>query len=261
MSRERHSAFTRVILSASLVWSHLPTGFTPPFRDYLTLDHKCAEILPHLQKYDAIAVFGAGTYIDSEGVERPNDYQVGRLKAAAAIYAAGYSNTIILIDGGTGEVVQSSTELLSSSVSDFSDGALSITEANVISLGPSFSTADEVHHLKGYMQRNNFKKILAVSDIFHHDRLRLLTKGNEMEIDFAPTECVAQSYYPEDIELLTERNKSAEMQAMLRKETLAIIEIGLIDKTGELSVNLERLAKEGLTPNELFSLKDKTDNK
>ncbi len=223
--------------------SHLPSTGTH-YRNYETLDHNCGEILPPLHPYGAIAVFGAGTFTDVRGVEQPNDFQEGRLKTAAQLFVAGYSNQVVLIDGGDGEVTKTSLIIIKKYVKQFSGGSVEFKSKNLVIVSDSVNTAENMKDLKEYMQEQGIKTVLGVSDIFHYERLGLLRQSRGVNMDFAPTECVAEKYFPEDLPVLEKRNESDEMYIMLSKENLAILELNLIDKTGDLTIKWKRFISE-----------------
>lgn len=224
-----HTANTLIPNSTKRAW-HFLTSPTP----------HCSEIMPPHHYYSVIAVFGAGTYTDGGGVERPNSFQTGRLKAASALFAAGYSDKIVLIDGGDEAVSNASYELINAYVREFSNGLKTFRKEDLEIIGDSVNTAENTDDLAAYLKRHRYYDALGVSDWFHYERLKLLTENYGVRSEIASTECVAAEYFPQDLPLFNERYTSPKMRAMIIKEKLALVDL-MFDKKGRLSVSLKRL--------------------
>lgn len=201
---------------------------------------RCKEVLPHPQHYQAIVVFGAGVTVGKDGVARPNSFQIERVRAASAAVVAGYSDRILLIDDANGLTQGASADLAKKYVSDLSFGQITLEDSQIVSIDDSLNTAENIEDLKEYMKRNGISRVLGISDLFHYNRLNLLRENYDVEMDIAPTECIAVRYLPLDIPYLIRRNYSPDMIGLFAKEKLAIFELS-IDKEGEMTTILRRL--------------------
>jgi len=127
------------------------------FKAFFSLDPKCSEIMPSLKSnYNVFAIFGAGNFIDENGITQPNRYQVERVKMAAAAFVNGLGsqNTeFLFIDAGDGAALEKSIELLDKYISELSYGTKSLDRTKVASLIGSPNTAANVKDLKDYMLR------------------------------------------------------------------------------------------------------------
>ena len=238
MSREFSKNTLRFALAAVTIFetvTHLPDSTQNALRSLTSPDPSCAEIAPSFGNYDAIAVFGAGLYKDQTGIEYPNTYQLERLKAAAAAYANGFSNQIILIDNGDGEVLTNSYYFLSENVNKLSGGAKSLLPENVKIITGSVNSAENTEDLKQFMSDHGLTKVLSISDMFHYKRLRLLLDNYGVNSVVDPTECIANDFIKEDVSMLMERQNTPRMAKMQNKEWWAILELSL-DAKGKLSI-------------------------
>jgi uncharacterized SAM-binding protein YcdF (DUF218 family) len=200
----------------------------------------CAEIMPQNQIYDTIAVFGAGTYVDENGITQPNNYQDGRIKAAAAAYVAGYSDKILLIDAGPDQVQTATIGRIKKHVEELSGGSKIISESGIQILTNSLNTAENVADLQNFMLLNGLSKVLSVTDNFHYERLKLLIENYGVESEIATTECIAEYFVPFDTSWLESRENTAEMHRMRNKEWWAIFELS-VDFRGRLTIALKNL--------------------
>ena len=207
------------------------------------LNPNCQEIIPSLRHYDMIAVFGAGTYIDENDINQPNSFQTERLKMAAVAVVAGFSDKILLVDGGDGSVENASIILLENYIYEISFGQNTLNRDKVKSIQNSLNSAENVRDLGLYMKTNGLTKVLSITDLFHYNRLKLLVENYDITTDIAPTECLAIEYMPGDLPYLVERSYSPEMLKMVLKEKIAILELA-IDKKGILPIAIKTFLNE-----------------
>lgn len=197
-------------------------------------DSTCPEIMPTMDHADIIAVFGAGTETE-DGVSKPNSYMEYRLKTAAKLFALGYSDKIVILDGGNESSVRMSKKLLREFVNSFSDGKMTINEDQLVFINDSINTAKNVQDLDMFMKNNDYKNAIAVTDLFHEKRGSELTKSYGVDADFASPECMAQEFSPEDLPYFDHRNSLPEMNQIRAKEHFGLIEL-VIDKKGTLTI-------------------------
>lgn len=203
-------------------------------------DPLCSEIIPNSSSYGSIAVFGGGVSTNEEGVAVPNAFQVLRLKAAAEAYVIGYSDNIILVDGGESSAINKSITILQQEVSRISEGALQLPLEKIVFIHDSVNSADNISDLTSYMVAHHISSSLGITDLFHFNRMSKLAEAYNSNVTIYPTECLSNFSTTKDLKTLTTRNTQKGMQTRRLKEMFALIEL-VFDPQGKLTILLKEL--------------------
>lgn len=200
----------------------------------------CSEVNPAGKEFGVIAVYGAGTTTTAEGTEIPNEFQRYRLMAAAAAYASGYSNHILLLDAGKTEAQSTSYEIIRSHVQTLSQGSMSFSPENMTIINDSLNTAENAIDLAKFMREHGISDALSITDQFHQPRVGMLESNNGLNSNVVPTECFIEMFYPGESDMVRQRNQDDHMRRLLAKEKKAIWELGF-DRKGLLTIFLKKL--------------------
>lgn len=166
-----HRWILRIALFAILIFSAGAMGW-------------CAWIYTQIKYYagmdqaapaDAIAVFGAAEY---DG--RPSPVYRARLDHAASLYNRGIAPLIIALGGDGGD--------------EFSEGGVGrtylmgvgIPESAIIAETTSRSTAEAARRLAAIVRRNQFRKLVVVSDETHLFRIHAICAANGLNVLTSP---------------------------------------------------------------------------
>lgn len=230
-----------VALAASLLIeavSH-PTESMRAVNTLLSRDQTCNKNNIDVSYYDTIAVFGAGTFVDNEGINHPNFYQAQRLRQAARLYVDGYSDHILLVDGGDPNAIYESYLLIQKYVDVISDGQKEIGIWQMNAIHNSVNSADNVRGLKEYAETHLYTRVLGVTNQFHQNRIRLLTQNYQVSADLIAAECDIDSGKSYDSTPISGTSQLTPTWKMKLKESIGIAEL-IFDPYGELTIRIKK---------------------
>lgn len=216
-----------------------PTESVRAINTLLSRDQTCNENNIDGSHFDTIAVFGAGTYTDNEGGNHPNFYQAQRLRQAARLYVDGYSDRILLVDGGDPNAIHESYLLIQKYVTVISDGQKEIGMWQMNSIQDSVNSADNVSSLRRYVDTHLYTRVLGVTNQFHQKRISLLAQNYEVPTDIIAAECDIDSGKSYDSTPISGTSQLTPTWKMKLKESIGIAEL-IFDPYGELTIRIKK---------------------
>lgn len=133
--------------------------------------------IDNAQPADAIAVFGAAEYAG-----RPSPVLHARLDKAVSLYQRGMAPIIVTLGGGS-DKDSGKTE---GGVGRDYLLANGVPFDRIIAETNSIDTEQQVQHLAGIAERENFKHIIVVSDATHLFRIALLCRRAGLDVYTSP---------------------------------------------------------------------------
>lgn len=176
---------------------------------------KPPESVNGIYPFDAVAVLGAGMAIQKDtGLYGPNTFEKGRLTAAALLYLAGYTDTIVLHVGKQKPGVDPHLEVqfLREKVMELSHNTITIPEQAIILETDSVNTASSLQVSKQHIEEHGWGNVLYVSDEFHlAKRIPVIACEYGISGSYLSVEEIYEMYNPEGVQSLRKRNKGKGM--------------------------------------------------
>lgn len=176
---------------------------------------KPPEAVNGIYPFDAIAVLGAGMALQKDTNQYgPNTFEKDRLTAAALLYLAGYTDTIVLHVGKQKPGVDPLLELqyLKEKVWDLSHQTVALPDTAVIMDTESVNTASSLQISAEQTKQFGWGSVLYVSDDFHlAKRVPVLACEFGIAGSFLSVEDIYAMYLPDEFVKIKKRNKSEGM--------------------------------------------------
>lgn len=176
---------------------------------------KPPEAVNGIYPFDAVAVLGAGMALQKDtNMYGPNTFEKGRLTAAALLYLAGYSDTIVLHVGKQKPGVDPNLELLflQEKVWNLSDQTVTLPDNAVIMDTESVNTASSLQISAQQINTYGWERVLYVSDEFHLEkRVPVLACEYGIAGSYMSVEDIYALYSPDGVPALKKRNKGQGM--------------------------------------------------
>lgn len=158
--------------------------------------------------YDVGASLGAGIEKNFEGDYLPNEFGRGRIGLAAILYADGYIENVVLLEGFQGQNVDPNVgrDYLAKKVRTYSKEKVKLDSKRSYAESKSTSTATNLDVLKMFMIQNGWGEAIVITDQFHEPRVKALIKIKNINACVLTVENGTLKLNPDGMDEITNRD-------------------------------------------------------